>query len=80
MESPTAVLGVDGANEKPLYLCPNCNAYKITAARSDRVNDRWVRNVWSCDVCGFEFETAATFTTMADVKLKQSIASPATQD
>ena len=62
MDSPQAVFGVNGANEKPLHLCPNCSAYIIAAAWSERVNDRCVRNVWSCEVCGFEFETAATFT------------------
>jgi predicted RNA-binding Zn-ribbon protein involved in translation (DUF1610 family) len=62
MDSPQAVLAVNGANEKPLHFCPNCSAYIIAATWSERLSDRCVRNVWSCDVCGFEFETAATFT------------------
>jgi transcription elongation factor Elf1 len=61
MDSPQTVLGVNGANGKPLHLCPNCNAYIIAATLSERVSDRCVRNTWFCEVCGFEFETAATF-------------------
>ena len=78
MDSPQAVLAVNGTNGKPLHLCPNCSAYIIAATWSERLSDRCVRNVWSCEVCGFEFETATTFTTKADIKLKQSVASPAT--
>jgi hypothetical protein len=59
MDSPLNDLGIDGSDVKPLHLCPNCNAYIIAATWSECVNDRCVRNVWSCDVCGFEFETAA---------------------
>ena len=62
MDGPQAVLGIERASAKPLHLCPNCSAYIIAATWSERVNDRCVRNVWSCDVCGFEFETAAILT------------------
>ena len=61
MDSPQVVSGVNSVNEKPLHLCPNCSAYIIAAVWSERVSDRCVRSVWSCEVCGFEFETAATF-------------------
>jgi len=61
MDSPQVVLGVNSVNGKPVHLCPNCNAYKIAATWSERVSDRCIRNVWSCDVCGCEFETSAVF-------------------
>jgi ribosomal protein L37AE/L43A len=53
--------GVDDAGATPLHLCPNCAAYIIAATWSERVSERCVRNVWSCESCGFEFETSAYF-------------------
>ena len=59
MENLRRALDVDNASGKPLHLCPNCAAYIIAATWSERVNERCVRNVWSCESCGFEFETSA---------------------
>ena len=47
---------------KPLRLCTNCGDVMIAAKSSKYVSERCVRNSWSCDVCGFEVETTATFT------------------
>jgi predicted RNA-binding Zn-ribbon protein involved in translation (DUF1610 family) len=47
---------------KPLRLCTNCGDAMIAAKSSKYVSERCVRNSWSCDVCGFEVETTATFT------------------
>ena len=60
MEGFQRALGA-GARGKPLHLCPNCSAYIIAATFSERVSERCVRNVWSCEVCGYEFETSAVF-------------------
>ena len=59
MDNLRRVLGVGRASGKPLHLCPNCAAYIIAATWSERVSERCVRNVWSCESCGFEFETSA---------------------
>ena len=59
MENLRRVLSVDNASGKPLHLGPNCAAYIIAATWSERVSERCVRNVWSCESCGFEFETSA---------------------
>jgi predicted RNA-binding Zn-ribbon protein involved in translation (DUF1610 family) len=59
MDSLQQAFGVNGASGKPLHLCPNCSAYIIAATWSKRVSERYVRNGWSCEACGFEFETAA---------------------
>ena len=59
MDSLQQVFGLNGASGKPLHLCPNCGAHMIAAIWSERVSERCVRNVWSCEACGFEFETAA---------------------
>jgi Zn-finger protein len=62
MGSLQRILGVNGASGKPLHLCPNCGAYLLgTATWKEKVNDRRVRNVWSCQSCEFEFETSAVF-------------------
>ena len=53
---------VERVSGKPLRLCTNCGDVMIAATSSKYVSERCVRNVWSCDACGFEFETAATLT------------------
>jgi hypothetical protein len=52
--------GAIGAGQ-PLRPCPNCAAYIIPATWSERVSERCVRDVWSCESFGFEFETSAYF-------------------
>ena len=59
MDNPHRTTGVDGAGGTPIHLCPNCAAYIIAATWSERVSDRCVRNLWSCEACGCEFETSA---------------------
>lgn len=61
MGSLQRILGVNGASGKPLHLCPNCGAYVIAATWTERVSDRCVRNVWSCEACECEFETSTVF-------------------
>ena len=53
---------VNRVTGKPLRLCTNCGDAMIAAKSSKYVSERCVRNSWSCDVCGFEVETTATFT------------------
>ena len=47
---------------KPLRLCANCSDVMIAATSLQYVSERCVRNFRSCDICGFEVETTATFT------------------
>jgi predicted RNA-binding Zn-ribbon protein involved in translation (DUF1610 family) len=54
---------VNPARGKPLHLCTNCGDAMIAARSSQYVTERFVRNYWSCDTCGFECETAVTFNT-----------------
>ena len=44
-----------------MHVCPNCSSYVIAAIWSERVNEHCIRNVWSCDACGYEYETSAYF-------------------
>jgi predicted RNA-binding Zn-ribbon protein involved in translation (DUF1610 family) len=55
-------VGVNRASRRLLHLCANCGDAMIAATSSKYVSEQWVRNSWSCDVCGFECETAAIFT------------------
>jgi hypothetical protein len=55
-------VGVTRGRGNPHRLCTNCGDVMIAATTSKYVSERCVRNVWSCDACGFEFETAATLT------------------
>ena len=52
-------VGVNRASRRLLHLCANCGDAMIAATY---VSEQWVRNSWSCDVCGFEVETTAIFT------------------
>ena len=44
----------------PLRFCINCSDTLIAATSSKYVSGQSIRNSWSCDACGFEFETAAS--------------------
>jgi ribosomal protein L37AE/L43A len=63
MKSVERIFGLNGTSGKPLHLCPNlcpnCGADVIAATWSERLSVRCIRNVWSCDACGYEFETSA---------------------
>jgi predicted RNA-binding Zn-ribbon protein involved in translation (DUF1610 family) len=53
----------EDAEERPVVgiVCAQCGARVIAAVRSEYVNERCVRNLWSCETCGYEFETEAHF-------------------
>ena len=61
MDTVVRVLGVNGPTGKPLHLCPNCGLDIIAATWAERLSERCVRNVWSCEGCGYEFETSAYY-------------------
>ena len=37
--------------------CPQCDAWLVAPDWSENFNGRCVRHSWSCDACGYEFET-----------------------
>lgn len=43
------------------YHCAQCGAALIAPIWSEHLNDRRVRNVWSCETCGYQFETSVYF-------------------
>ena len=54
-------LSVYGTIGRPFYQCPQCGAPILADPWSEYVSERQVRNVWSCEACGYQFETAAYF-------------------
>ena len=46
--------------------CAQCGATIFAASWSELVNDRYVRNGWSCDDCGHQYETSPYFPTLKD--------------
>jgi ribosomal protein L37AE/L43A len=44
--------------------CVRCRAYIIAPEWSEYVSGGCVRNVWSCDACGYQFEDAVYFSAL----------------
>jgi hypothetical protein len=42
--------------------CPQCSAWLLAPDWSEYLSERCVRHTWSCEACGYEFETAVFFT------------------
>lgn len=42
--------------------CAQCGEALLAPEWSEYVNERCVRHVWSCDACGYEFETSVYLT------------------
>jgi rubredoxin len=42
-------------------ICPQCSAHLLAPDWSEYVSERCVRHTWSCDACGYEFETTVLF-------------------
>jgi DNA-directed RNA polymerase subunit RPC12/RpoP len=57
MASLQRLAGVYGTTGRPFYQCAQCGAPIIADAWSELVDERQVRNVWSCDTCGYQSET-----------------------
>ena len=54
-------LSVYGTTGRPFYQCPQCGAPILADPWSEYVSERPVRNVRSCEACGYQVETAAYF-------------------
>lgn len=52
-------MDVKYTNGSPLANCADCGAEVIAATTSEFVSEQCVRNEWSCDGCGNEFQTVA---------------------
>jgi ribosomal protein S27AE len=45
--------------------CPQCSGWLLAPDWSEHLSERCVRHAWSCEACGYEFETAVFFSTPA---------------
>jgi transcription elongation factor Elf1 len=68
--SPRSETKTDTAAERRLATydknnCPQCNGWLLAPTWSEYLSERCVRHTWSCDVCGYEFETAVIFSAAA---------------
>ena len=45
--------------------CAECGDVVIAPEQSEHVSERYIRHLWSCEACGYEFETAACLSGMA---------------
>jgi ribosomal protein L37AE/L43A len=54
--------------ERPFNLCAQCGAALIAPIWAEHLNDRHVRNVWSCETCGYQFETSAYFPVTSEAR------------
>jgi uncharacterized protein with PIN domain len=43
--------------------CPQCSGWLLAPDWSEHLSERCVRHAWSCEACGYEFETAVFFST-----------------
>jgi hypothetical protein len=41
--------------------CPQCSEWLLAPTWSECISERCVRHTWSCDACGYEFETSVIF-------------------
>jgi len=38
--------------------CADCGDVVIAPEQSEHVSERYIRHLWSCEACGYQFETA----------------------
>ena len=41
--------------------CPKCSDCQLAPTRSEYLDEGRVRHAWSCEACGYEFETTVFF-------------------
>jgi uncharacterized protein with PIN domain len=41
--------------------CPQCNEWLLAPDWSEYLSERRVRHTWSCEACGYQFETDVFF-------------------
>lgn len=47
--------------------CPQCSAWLLAPDWSEHLSERRVRHTWSCETCGYGFETTVFFPALHDV-------------
>ncbi len=50
---------------RPLIECAQCGERLFVPEWSEFVDERRVRHLWTCEACGYAFETTVRFAAMA---------------
>jgi ribosomal protein L37AE/L43A len=45
----------------PFNLCAQCGAALIAPIWAEHLDERHVKNLWSCEACGYQFDTSVYF-------------------
>ena len=53
-----AVAPIQAAGPRYFTPCAQCGDTLFAPEWSEHVNERCVRHFWSCDACGYQFETS----------------------
>jgi ribosomal protein L37AE/L43A len=69
-----AVDGMTNATLRKPNPCAQCGEPLIAARWSEHLNERCIRHVWECDVCGYRFETAVHLRADAAVEQRRRAA------
>jgi uncharacterized protein with PIN domain len=48
-----------------MNMCPQCNKSLVAPEWSEHLDERRVRHIWSCEACGYEFQTDVFFANAA---------------
>src|ERR1700752_5151788 len=56
MERPMRIF-----DRPPFNLCAQCGAALIAPTSAEHLDDRHVRNLWTCEACGYQFKTSMYF-------------------
>ena len=46
---------------RPIVPCAQCGDTLLAPEWSEYLDDRHIRHLWSCDSCGYEFETTVRY-------------------
>jgi hypothetical protein len=57
----------------PFILCAQCGAALIAPILVEHLDERHVRNLWSCDACCYQFETTVYFPSEVAVGQTQAV-------
>ena len=73
-------MGVGGPREvpmrsEPVIECAQCGGAIVAPEWSEHRSERSVRNVWSCEACGYRFEQTVYFSSpkiQADLRVEEN--------
>jgi hypothetical protein len=59
-------------NKVSVSKCAQCGADMIAPELSEHVSERRVRNLWSCEACGYRFEDTVYFASFGGTSMTGS--------